>query len=45
MKKLPTREQLLNPVLQALVELGGSGSIEEIKKKVLEIVTEFLGKI
>jgi restriction system protein len=35
MKKLPTREQLLNPVLQALVELGGSGSIEEINEKVV----------
>ncbi len=35
MKKLPTREQLLNPVLQALVELGGSGSIEEINEKVI----------
>jgi restriction system protein len=34
MKKLPTREQLLNPVLQALVELGGSGSIEEINDRV-----------
>jgi restriction system protein len=35
MKKIPTREQLLNPVLQALVELGGSGSIEEINEKVI----------
>jgi restriction system protein len=35
MKKIPTREQLLNPVLQALVELGGSGSIEEINGKVI----------
>ena len=35
MDKLPTREQLLNPVLQALVELGGSGSIEEINEKVI----------
>jgi restriction system protein len=34
MKKLPTREQLLNPVLQALVELGGSGSVEEINDRV-----------
>lgn len=34
MTKLPTREQLLNPVLQALVELGGSGSIEEINERV-----------
>ncbi len=35
MKKIPTREQLLNPVLQALVQLGGSGSIEEINEKVI----------
>lgn len=35
MKKLPTREQLLNPILQALVELGGSGSIDEINEKVI----------
>lgn len=35
MNKLPTREQLLNPVLQALTELGGSGSIEEINEKVI----------
>ena len=34
MNKLPTREQLLNPVLQALKELGGSGSIDEIDEKV-----------
>jgi len=35
MDKLPTREKLLNPVLHALVELGGSGSIEEINEKVI----------
>ena len=35
MNKLPTREQLLNPVLQALVELGGSGSVDEINEKVI----------
>lgn len=35
MKKLPTREQLLNPLLQALKELGGSGSIDEIDEKVI----------
>lgn len=38
MKKLPTREQLLNPILKALVELGGSGSIEEINEKVITIL-------
>ncbi|MBK7883229.1 MAG: restriction endonuclease [Chitinophagaceae bacterium] len=36
MKKLPTREQLLNPILQALVELGSSGSIEEINNRVIQ---------
>jgi restriction system protein len=35
MKKLPTREQLLNPILSALVKLGGSGSIEEINDRVI----------
>ncbi len=35
MNKIPTREQLLNPVLQALVELGGSGSVDEINDKVI----------
>ena len=38
MNKLPTREQLLNPTLKALVELGGSGSIEEINEKVIAIL-------
>ena len=32
MTKLPTREQLLNPILEALVELGDSGSIDEINE-------------
>lgn len=35
MTKLPTREELFNPVLQALVELGGSGSIDEINERVI----------
>lgn len=35
MKNLPTREQLLNPVLEALVQLGGSGSNDEINEKVI----------
>ncbi len=39
MNKLPTREQLLNPVLQALVELGGSGSIDEINERVIANLT------
>ncbi|MEO6232980.1 MAG: Mrr restriction system protein [Ferruginibacter sp.] len=35
MKKLPTREQLLNPVMAALNQLGGSGSVDEINEKVI----------
>ena len=36
MTKLPTREQLLNPVMLALVELGGSGSVDEINERVIK---------
>jgi restriction system protein len=36
MTKVPTYEQLMNPLLTALLELGGSGSIEEIYEKVVE---------
>jgi restriction system protein len=32
MNKLPTREQLLNPVMIALNKLGGSGSVDEINE-------------
>lgn len=35
--KLPTHEQLMNPLLRALRALGGSGSIEEIYDKVVEL--------
>jgi restriction system protein len=35
---LPTFDELMNPLLQALRMLGGSGSIEEIYAKVVEIV-------
>lgn len=35
MNKLPTREQLLNPVIKALIELGGSGSVDEINEKIV----------
>lgn len=38
MKMLPIREQLLNPILQALVELGGSGGIDEINEKVINFL-------
>ncbi|BBP43967.1 restriction endonuclease [Thiosulfativibrio zosterae] len=37
MKTMPTFDSLMNPLLQALAELGGSGSIDEIYKKVAEI--------
>lgn len=35
--KLPSFDQLMNPLLQALQALGGSGSIEEIYDKVVEL--------
>lgn len=34
---MPTYHELMNPLLQALHELGGSGSIEEIAQKVAEL--------
>lgn len=34
---MPTFDGLMNPLLQALSELGGSGSIDEIYEKVIEI--------
>ncbi|MEE4311154.1 MAG: restriction endonuclease [candidate division KSB1 bacterium] len=35
--KIPTYDTLLNPVIQALKELGGSGTIEEVNLKTTEI--------
>jgi restriction system protein len=35
--KLPTFDRLMNPLLRALKALGGSGSIEEIYDKVVEL--------
>jgi restriction system protein len=35
--KLPTFDRLMNPLLRALRSLGGSGSIEEIYDKVVEL--------
>jgi restriction system protein len=35
--EIPQYDELFNPVLQALHELGGSGSIEEIDNKVIEL--------
>ena len=37
MPKLPAFDSLMNPLLQALRQLGGSGSIDEIYEKVVEI--------
>jgi len=34
---VPTFDRLMNPVIQALKQLGGSGTIEEINNKVIEI--------
>lgn len=38
MAKVPTYDQLMNPTLQALKELGGSATTEEIYTKVTELV-------
>ena len=37
MTTLPTYDELMNPLLEALRKLGGSGSIEEIYAKTVEI--------
>lgn len=37
MKEMPTFDSLMNPLLKALIQLGGSGSIDEIYEKVAEI--------
>ena len=37
MTTLPTYDDLMNPLLEALRKLGGSGSIEEIFAKTVEI--------
>ncbi len=37
MKTIPTFDSLMNPLLKALAELGGSGSIDEIYEKVAEL--------
>jgi restriction system protein len=36
MNKVPRYDQLMNPVIQALRKLGGSGSIDEIYEKIVE---------
>ena len=35
--KIPTFDRLMNPLLRALGALGGSGSVEEIYNKVVEL--------
>ncbi|MBE7551716.1 MAG: hypothetical protein HS126_11660 [Anaerolineales bacterium] len=35
---VPTFDKLMNPVIQALKQLGGSGTVEEINGKVIELV-------
>jgi restriction system protein len=37
MNKMPTFDRLMNPLIEALRRLGGSGSIDEIYEKVVEI--------
>ena len=37
MPKLLTYDSLMNPLIQALRQLGGSGSIDEIYEQVVEI--------
>ncbi|HEX2956790.1 MAG TPA: restriction endonuclease [Chitinispirillaceae bacterium] len=36
--KIPTFDNMMNPLLKALHELGGSGTIEEIESKVIEML-------
>jgi restriction system protein len=36
MTEIPTYDSLMNPLLKALIQLGGSGSIDEIYEKVAE---------
>ena len=38
MVRVPTFDQMMNPLIQALKSLGGSGTIEEIDDKVAEIL-------
>ena len=35
---IPTHDALMNPLIQAIKSLGGSGTIEEINTKVAEII-------
>ena len=35
---IPTYDAMMNPLLEAIKQLGGSGTIEEINSKVAEIM-------
>lgn len=37
MKTMPTFDRLMNPLIEALRKLGGSGSVDEIYDKVVEL--------
>jgi restriction system protein len=37
MKSMPTFDRLMNPLIEALRRLGGSGSVDEIYDKVIEL--------
>src|SRR5437016_6244744 len=39
MSQVPPYDELIQPLFQALKELGGSGSIEEIEEKVAQILS------
>ena len=36
MNKVPTFDQLMNPLITALKDLGGSGSVDEIYERVVQ---------
>jgi restriction system protein len=39
--RVPTYDEMMNPLLQALHDLGGSGTISEIDGRVIEIMDLF----
>lgn len=38
MKKLPHRHELMKPTVEAIQELGGSGSVEEIVERIVSLL-------
>ena len=36
--EIPTYDSMMNPLLQALHELGGSGTVDEIDNRAIEIM-------